>query len=167
MPFPLDAAAALGLTLRAATDDDLPFLSALYASTRADELALTGWPEATKALFVVQQFSAQHGDYLKTYPGMERLIVERDSVAIGRIYVDLTSEVCDLIDIAIMPVFRGQGIGGALLIDLLGHAAQGAKPVTLSVIAANPAARLYARLGFKTTEKGSLYNSMTWKPPQL
>jgi ribosomal protein S18 acetylase RimI-like enzyme len=166
VPFPLDAAAALGLAFRAVSDADMPFLSALYASTRADELSMTGWPETTKALFVVQQFAAQHGDYLRNYPGMERRIVERGGVAIGRVYVDVVSDEYHLIDIALMPVARGQGIGGAILADLLAYAGAAQKPVKLSVIADNPARRLYERLGFATTETGALYNMMKWVPPK-
>ncbi|UVO55769.1 GNAT family N-acetyltransferase [Sphingomonas sp. SUN039] len=166
MPFTLDAAAALGLSFRAVTDADMPFLSALYASTRADELSVTGWPEATKALFVVQQFAAQHGDYARNYPGMERRIVEQRGAAVGRVYVDLTGDACHLIDIALMPTARGQGMGRAILTDLLAYAARVEKPVKLSVIADNPARRLYERLGFVTTETGTLYNSMTWQPPK-
>ena len=165
MPFPLDAAAAFGLSYRAVSDADMPFLSALYASTRADELNMTGWPEVTKSLFVVQQFAAQHGDYAKNYPGMERRVIERGGAAIGRIYVDLTRDACHLIDIALMPVARGQGVGRAILTDLMAHAAHLKKPVTLSVIADNPARRLYERMGFATTETGALYNSMKWQPP--
>ena len=164
MPFPLDAAAALGLSFRAVTDADMPFLSALYASTRADELSMTGWPEATKALFVVQQFAAQHGDYARNYPGMERRIVERGGVSIGRAYVDLTGDAHHLIDIALMPTARGQGLGRAILTDLMAYAALMGKPVTLSVITDNPARRLYERLGFITTETGALYNLMIWVP---
>lgn len=164
MPFALDAAAALGLGLRPATDGDLPFLSALYGSTRADELAATGWPEATKALFVVQQFSGQHGEYLQRFPDLERSVIEQGGAAIGRVYVNLTGATCHLVDISILPEFRGQGRGRALLADLMAHAAGVAKHVTLSVLESNPAARLYVRMGFRVIEKNSVYNKMRWKP---
>jgi GNAT superfamily N-acetyltransferase len=166
VPFPLHAAAALGLSFRPVTDADMPFLSALYASTRADELSMTGWPEATKALFVVQQFAAQHGDYAGKYPRMERRIVEQRGAAIGRVYVDLTGDACRLIDIALMKVSRGQGAGGAILTDLMAYAASVEKPVKLSVIADNPARRLYERMGFVTIETGALYNRMEWLRPK-
>jgi hypothetical protein len=38
--------AALGLRLRDAADADRPFLQALFASLRAEEMALLGWPQA-------------------------------------------------------------------------------------------------------------------------
>jgi ribosomal protein S18 acetylase RimI-like enzyme len=78
----------------------------------------------------------------------------------------VVSDECHLIDIALMPAVRGQGLGGTLLADLMAYAAGAGKPVDLSVIAHNPARRLYERLGFVTTETGSLYNMMKWEPPR-
>jgi hypothetical protein len=50
-----------GVTLRVFRDDDLEFLCELYASTRADELALlVDWSEERKRAFLRQQFEAQH-----------------------------------------------------------------------------------------------------------
>jgi hypothetical protein len=85
----LDRAKRRGLSLRPVRTEDMAFLSALYATTRADELALTGWPEATRSLFVVQQFTVQHASYLNEFPDAARLIVEREGVALGRLYVDV------------------------------------------------------------------------------
>ncbi len=163
MPFALDASAALGLSLRPVLADDMAFLSMLYATTRADELAMTGWPEATKSLFVVQQFTAQNASYLGEFPEADRLIVEQAGVAIGRVYVDSSGTSCHLIDITLMPAACGQGLGSALIGDLQRHAAARGQSVTLSVIATNPARRLYEQLGFRRTERGALYDQMVWR----
>ena len=58
--------------------------------------------------------------------------------------------------IALLPAYRGQGIGTALMARLMA-AAQGRYPaISLSVWPANPAYRLYLRLGFEVVEeKGS------------
>ena len=45
------------------------FAAALYASTRAEELALTGWPEERRGTFLDQQHRAQHHHYRTYYPG--------------------------------------------------------------------------------------------------
>ena len=47
------------VTLRRATDADRELLLAVYRSTRAAELDLVPWDEATKTAFVTQQFEAQ------------------------------------------------------------------------------------------------------------
>ena len=43
------------LTLRPCTDDDLPFLLEVYASTRADEMAIVPWTDEEKQAFVRMQ----------------------------------------------------------------------------------------------------------------
>ena len=68
MPPPLRAAAALGISYRPSGAEDLPFLTAVYASTRAAELEQTGWPADQKIRFVAQQFNAQNVDYARNYP---------------------------------------------------------------------------------------------------
>jgi hypothetical protein len=45
-------AADAGLTFRRIGNADLAFLARVYASTRAGELAATGWPDEHKAAFL-------------------------------------------------------------------------------------------------------------------
>jgi ribosomal protein S18 acetylase RimI-like enzyme len=68
-------------------------------------------------------------------------------------------------DIALLPAYRGQGIGTRLLDALLAQA-QGA-PVTLHVEPLNPAQRLYRRLGFRLLEDRGVYHFLEWRPDQL
>jgi hypothetical protein len=85
--FGWSRAAQAGLTFRAITDADLPFLVRLYASTRTEELAVTDWSDAQKAAFLQMQFDAQHTHYQKHYAGSDFLVIERGSEAIGRLYL--------------------------------------------------------------------------------
>lgn len=147
--------AELGLSLRPIGDVDLPFLSALYASTRMEELARTGWPEAAKQEFLGQQFAAQHRHYMRHYPGAEWLIVERGGTAVGRLYFVHWTRECRIIDIAFLPEARGKGFGTASLGDLIDQA--GAKTVSIHVERMNPALALYRRLGFETAEDKGVY----------
>ena len=50
VPFGWVRAAGLGLTFRPITDADLPFLARVYASTRAEELAVTTLSASQKAV---------------------------------------------------------------------------------------------------------------------
>lgn len=52
--------------------------------------------------------------------------------------------------VAILPEYRGQGLGSLLLETLLKEAAGSYRSVSLSVSRDNPVTRLYARLGFVT-----------------
>jgi hypothetical protein len=58
--------AARGFALRPESDEDIPFLRRLHASTRAAELAQTGWSDAQKLAFTDNQFDFQRQHY-RTY----------------------------------------------------------------------------------------------------
>ncbi len=52
------------------------------------------------------------------------------------------------LSVAVLPEYRGRGIGASLLTQLLQAASNHHAAVSLSVAAENPALRLYQRLGF-------------------
>jgi GNAT superfamily N-acetyltransferase len=164
MPPPIEAAAAFGIGYRPMTDADLPFVAALYASTRAEEVAATGWPPETQRAFLDQQHQAQHFHYRNVYPGAEWLIIERASAPIGRLYLDETDAGLLLMDISLLPERRGAGLGGAILADVLALAGAKGKPVSLHVEIRNPARRLYQRFGFTIVESQGVYDLMEWRP---
>jgi GNAT superfamily N-acetyltransferase len=156
-------AAEAGLRFRRIDDSDLPFLERLYASTRAEELAVTPWSAEQKAVFLAMQFRAQHAHYQQYYPTADWLVAIRDGADVGRLYVDRwPSEHC-VIDIALLPEHRGSGLGGALMRDLLDEAAAAGKAVSIHVEKFNPAMRLYRRLGFVVEQDKGVYDLMRWR----
>lgn len=164
MPLHLSEAAALEVALRPMSDADLPFTAALYASTRAEELAPVPWPAETKQAFLAQQHAAQHAHYQQHYAGMEAMIVERGGAAIGRLYLyEMPGEV-RIVDISLIPEARDRGIGAALLSDVIAAAAPRGKRVTIHVEKNNPARTLYARLGFTIldADRGA-YDLWEWR----
>lgn len=64
------------------------------------------------------------------------------------------------LSIAILPAYRGQGVGTLLLNNLLDTASQRFAAVSLSVSSENPAARLYQRLGFVVVTEHETSNTM-------
>ncbi|MBR0757586.1 GNAT family N-acetyltransferase [Bradyrhizobium jicamae] len=160
-------AADAGLAFRRITDADLPFLSHLYASTRADELAAVPWSDEQKAAFLDMQFRAQHAHYQQYYPTADWLVTMCAGQDIGRLYLDRwPSEHC-VIDIAFLPEHRGKGLGAALMHDVLDEAADAGKAVSIHVEKFNPAMRLYRRLGFVTEEDKGVYDLMRWRAPAV
>ena len=158
-------AAGLGLTFRPITNADLPFLARVYASTRAEEMAvLTSMTGAQKAAFVDAQFQLQHAHYQKYYPEADWLVTMRAGENIGRLYIERRPSQHRIIDIAFLPQHRGQGAGEALLRDLMDEAAAARKDVSIHVEKHNPAMRLYRRLGFVTEEDKGVYDLMRWTP---
>ena len=146
------------------TDGDLPFAAELYASTRREEVAQTGWPAEMQEAFLRQQHEAQHRHYSIHYGDAEWLIIERAGVAIGRLYLRDEPGRLHIIDISLLPASRGQGVGGAILRDIFAMARPLGATVSISVEKNNPARSLYERLGFEVTEDLGVYDMMRATP---
>jgi len=147
----------LAVTLRPATDADLPFLARLYASTREDELAAVEWPAGQKEAFLRQQFEAQHAWYREQYADASFDVVELGGEPIGRLYVARWANEVRIVDVSLLPEHRGRGVGRRLLEALFAETDAAGKPVSIHVERFNPALRLYARLGFALREDKGVY----------
>lgn len=159
-----DFESVAGLILRPETEEDLEFLYHLYASTRADEMALLDWTEEEKEAFLRMQFSAQRGYYREHYRETRFDVIEREGEAIGRLAVARWPDDIRVVDIVLMPEHRGQGVGGGLMRALLDEAAAAGKSVSIHVEVYNPALRLYERLGFQAKgEDNGVYRLMEWR----
>lgn len=159
--------AEVTIQLRRITEADLPVLYRIYASTRAEEMALVpDWTEEQKTAFLTQQFMAQHQYYQKFYENAEFYIIEYNSEPIGRFYIHWTysPQEVRIVDIALLPGFRGKGIGTNIFENIFEKATSLGKAVTIHVEYNNPALKLYKRLGFrKIGEFNSVYYLMEWK----
>ncbi len=151
--------------LRLATPDDKPFLLSLFASTRSDELALMNVDEKQKQMFLAMQFEAQSRQYASAYPEAESSIILSNADLIGRLLLDRGELEFTLVDVALLPAYRGFGIGTAILQGIAKDAATSGKPVRLHVLASSAAKRLYERLGFSAVGADDAYLEMIWAPP--
>lgn len=142
---------ALPISWRSATAADAAFCFSVYASTRAEELAAWGWGAAQQEIFLKMQFAAQAASYRADFPGALHAIVRRGDRTVGTLIVNHTAEEIRLVDIAFLPEHRGAGLGTEVIRRLQAEARGSGRPLRLQVLKANPAARLYARLGFITT----------------
>jgi ribosomal protein S18 acetylase RimI-like enzyme len=64
--------------------------------------------------------------------------------------------------IAVLPTFRGQGIGTELLKGLIDLASRRYRGISLSVIGENPAMRFYEKLGFEIVRLEGESYTMLW-----
>jgi ribosomal protein S18 acetylase RimI-like enzyme len=156
--------AATEVSFRPELPGDQEFLAKLYATTRDVEMALTGWDAAQQEAFLRMQFQFQTAHYRQHYGDASYQIILRDTAPIGRIYVHHGAREIRLMDIALLPEFRGSGIGSAILENLLQEAARQQKTVTLHVERFNPALRLYRRMGFRAIEEHEVNFFMEWRP---
>lgn len=152
------------LRLRPIADEDLPFLYALYASTRIHEMAQTGWAQPAIDAFLAQQFQAQHNYYQEHYQGADFSVICQNDAPIGRLYVYRGPTTLNLIDIALLPQWRDQGIGSHYLTALIREADEMNKAIRLFVEPTNAAKRLYVRLGFAVTDSNHVYLQMERQP---
>jgi ribosomal protein S18 acetylase RimI-like enzyme len=150
-------------TLRPAGEDDVPFLARVYASTREEELAATGWPRELKDAFLRSQFEAQWRHYRHNYPSAEFLVIVVGGEAAGRLFVLRGEGDIRVMDVALLPEHRGAGVGSEILGALMEEAARGGKKVSLHVEKNNPARRLYARLGFVPVGEHGIYDLVEWR----
>jgi GNAT superfamily N-acetyltransferase len=148
---------AATVALRPVEPGDEQLLFRVYASGRAEELAVVPWDEEQKEAFLRAQFDAQARWYREHYGAASFDVVLVDGEPCGRLYVHRGAAEIRIVDIALLPERRGGGVGTALLSDLLAEADATGKPVTIHVERLNPALRLYERLGFSVAEDKGVY----------
>lgn len=156
--------AARGVTLRCRCDEDADFIRDVYVAYRWGEVAATGWPEAVRLSFLHDQHRLQQAHYLKYYEGAAWGVVEVGGERAGRLFLFHAGDDLRIVDIAFMPAFRGQGLGGGLIKSVQKQArALGATKVSIHVEHTNPAQQLYHRLGFEPVSSTGVYHLLEWR----
>lgn len=152
--------AADAIRFRPVTAEDMEFLYQVYASTRLTEMAITGWSMAQIETFLRMQFELQHCQYVQNYPAASFSIICIHDVPAGRLYLDRSDELLLIIDISLLPNFKGRGVGGRILRDLVEDADAKGIVMSLHVEVHNPVRKLYTRLGFREMEQRGMYYCM-------
>jgi ribosomal protein S18 acetylase RimI-like enzyme len=131
------------ITLRPATEDDVPFLLALRHETMDAHLVASGIAPALE-------------EHLRRV--LYRLdcaqIVQMAGQAVGLMKVSRDGRDWILIQIQLTQASRGQGVGRQLIQSVIDEARKAGASLSLGVLKANPAVRLYQRLGFTVVEEG-------------
>lgn len=147
-------------SLRPATAADSEFMHAVYASARTEELAPVPWTNEQKTEFLRSQSHAQLTYYAEHYPNAEYSIVTLNGVDVGRMLTEHHAEDLRLMDMGLLPEYRGQGVGTALVTDVVARGEALGLPVVLHVESFNPAKRLYERFGFVDDGEVGAYRRM-------
>lgn len=87
-------------------------------------------------------------------------IILMDTAEIGLLKLNRNSNPWDLVQIQLLPAFQGQGFGEWIVKRVLAEARDAGVDVGLSVLKANPAKRLYERLGFRVVAESEFEYSM-------
>jgi ribosomal protein S18 acetylase RimI-like enzyme len=153
------------VTLRPLREDESEFSARVYASTREQELAPLPWTAEQKAAFVAQQFAAQSVHYAGHYADASWDVIVVDGESAGRLIVHRGHAEINVVDIALLPEYRGRGAGTTILRAICAEADAAALPVTVHAEHMNPARRLYERLGFVAVDDLGVYLKLE-RPPQ-
>ncbi|MGS0896036.1 N-acetyltransferase family protein [Burkholderia stagnalis] len=140
------------VTLRPATAADLPFLLTLRRLTMTAHLQRAGAPtdDAAHEQRILAHFE-------------DALIICDAAEEIGLLKATRSADEWHVHQIQLLPARQGQGIGEAILGELLAGAARANVPVTLGVLHGNPARRLYERLGFRLASTTDTSANLIWR----
>ncbi len=125
------------LTLRPATESDMPFLLELRRQTMDVHLAASG-VTASDADHLGRVRSAFHCANVVLLAGEP----------VGLLKVLRAGRQWKLMQVQLTPAVQGKGMGAMLLRSLIEQVRSEGASLSLSVLRANPARRLYDRLGF-------------------
>ena len=106
------------IKLRPVGEKDNAFIETVYRSTREDELKLINWTEQQKWAFISMQSMAQLAEYKTKFPDAAFQVIIYEKKDAGRFYTWENENEIRLIDITLLPPFRGKGIGKFLLFSL-------------------------------------------------
>lgn len=152
-------------SLRAITPADDAFVFGVFAATRADPFRQAGLPETMIEQLLDQQFRAQRSHYHARFPGARFDIVLCAGQPIGYLYTQRGPDRFVLIDVALLPARRAQGIGALLVTELISEASTAGMPVEAHVGKGARAWNLWHRLGFEVVGDDGVYLALQRPPP--
>jgi ribosomal protein S18 acetylase RimI-like enzyme len=162
---PLSSPRPVHVARRPETEADAAFRLALFRASRGSAWDQIPLPAELLTQVMEQQFSAQIQGYRAAYPQARLEIVTVDDLPVGRLATDHGADALHLIDIAVIPERRSQGIGGTILRALMDEAAGAGTPLTLQVARDNLAAqRFYHRLEFALAAADDTHLTLRWPP---
>jgi ribosomal protein S18 acetylase RimI-like enzyme len=126
------------LTFRVATEADVPFLLELRRRTMTEHLQRSG----------VEPSQSERIERVRANFACAEIVL-LSGTPVGLLKVVRSQDNWDLVQIQILPEKQGGGLGSSILGKLLADADDARVSVSLSVLRANPARRLYERLGFR------------------
>lgn len=153
------------ITIRPATPADAPLLFALFAEEKTSELAPLGLRDEQLRPLLEMQYRGRRMTYAGRYPkAAEQVICREDGAFVGRLLLDRNLDHWRIVDICVLAAYRGQGAGGAAIAECRRKCGHLGIPLRLSVATANPARRLYERMGFAHVSEDAISVGMEWSP---
>ncbi len=155
------------ISIRPATDRDEPFLKQVHEAARLWEfevLLQTGQEELYHKV-VAQQYRSQLQSYEADFPQAHYAVIQWTDRPIGRLYLNYREDEVRVLDIGILPEYRGHGIGEIVLKGICIEAGLRRVPVRLHVHYLSRARAFYQSVGFRQTAEVLPHIAMEWLHP--
>lgn len=155
----------INVTLRDESDDadDRAFMRQLFGTLESMQHLSALGPAAEQ--MIDMQLNIREQQYRVSFPNAAFQLILLEDRPVGRIVVDRTEGQWHLVDIAVLPECRGNGVGTQVVGNMLQAAARAGQSVGASVLTSNVGARrLWLRLGFVVTREELDYTWLRFEP---
>jgi GNAT superfamily N-acetyltransferase len=150
------------IELRPTTKADRNFLLEVYEASRAFELQFVDWDDKTKRVFIEHQFDAQDAHYREHYADATFDVVLVDGCPAGRLYLYRGEKQIAIMDLTLLPEFRGRSIGGKLISRILEDARSSGRSVRVFLENFNPYKPVFIKFGFEIVEDDGVTQRYEW-----
>jgi len=154
-----------GITLRPLRASDAEVLVRLNAANNEHLwLAANKTPDEIHELIELQ---GRHKDasYQRDYGKHAEYVIEKTGDVVGRLTINQGSYIFHILEISLLPEYRGKGIGADVIRTCLRAAAASHVPLSLTVRMDQPGlVKLYESLGFRTEIADVPFQRMIWEP---
>lgn len=139
------------LFMRPTEAADSMLLFELYAAGRVEMLARSGWATPQQRSFFRRQAQNAEAHFARTHPSAETRTICLDGFSAGRLLVDRSDSGYELLDIAVLPSYRGNGTARRAIQNLVDAAAAQGDKVTVFCCAPKTSTKLslLENIGFR------------------
>ncbi|MBC7692294.1 MAG: GNAT family N-acetyltransferase [Methylotenera sp.] len=148
------------IIFRTCTASDFDFVKQVhFASLREAITHSSGWDDEEQNRFVSRWFKPERVQIIQR-------ITQCNAEDAGFLIVERQKDRIFLESLSLLPKFQNQGIGKLILKGLITEAEKSKAPITLLVLKANRARKLYDSLGFIQTFEDRTHSHLKWEGPR-
>src|SRR5271166_1559024 len=155
------------VTLRPTRDDeaDRAFLYALFAATKAADMAAMPIDPAGKDFLLSIQYRSMTATYRRDYPAARWEVIELAGEPVGLLITDVGDRCVLYVDIALSPRAQGRGLATRVMTRALEEPRRLGLPARVNVLAQNGASlKLCERIGFVKLGESPPFVQLEWRP---